>query len=233
MDNASLEAKNISTFYGRSQALFGVSLKVPSRGCVAVIGRNGAGKTTLMQSLAGELRPSSGEVLLRGTDCTSLSTEKRARFGLGYVPQNGNIFSGLTVLENLQLGGRFSSDNQAVMDLVLQLFPKLEARRKQKAGTLSGGERKMVAIARALLGKPDVVMLDEPTEGVWHKVIDEIGESLREIAKDKAVLLVEQHLGLAFSIADYCYVMDRGTIALEGPVEEIKRDPRLDKLLAP
>jgi branched-chain amino acid transport system ATP-binding protein len=228
-----LKAEMISSFYARSQALFDVSVAVPAVGCVAIVGRNGAGKTTLLQTLAGEVRQSSGRVCFGETDVSDMPTEMRIRAGLGYVPQDANIFPGLTVLENLKLGAGNVADQQARIEGALDLFPKLGQRLDQKAGTLSGGERKMVAISRALLGNPRLLMLDEPTEGVWHGVVTEISGRLRQLSSTMAVLIVEQHLSLALDLSRYCYVMDRGRIALEGPTDEVRADPRLELLLAP
>lgn len=228
-----LRAEKLSSFYARSQALFDVSISVPSVGCVAIIGRNGAGKTTLLQTLAGEVRQRSGNIQFAKTDVSDMRTERRINSGLGYVPQDSNIFPGLTVLENLKLGAGKVSDLKSRIDRAVDLFPKLGQRLDQKAGTLSGGERKMVAISRALLGNPSLLMLDEPTEGVWHGVIAEIGDRLKQLAEQMAILIVEQHLSLALGISRYCYVMDRGRIALEGPTDEVRDNPKLEVLLAP
>lgn len=233
MPEAILEAERLSSFYARSQALFDVSISVPKAGCVAIVGRNGAGKTTLLQTLAGEVRQRDGNIRFAGTDVSEMRTEQRVRSGLGYVPQDSNIFPGLTVLENLKLGAGKVADLRARIDRSVELFPKLGQRLDQKAGTLSGGERKMVAISRALVGNPRLLMLDEPTEGVWHGVIAEIGERLRQLSEEMAVLIVEQHLSLALGLSRYCYVMDRGRVALEGATEDIKASPQLEILLAP
>ncbi|MEI7967572.1 MAG: ABC transporter ATP-binding protein [Betaproteobacteria bacterium] len=232
-ENMLLEADGVSTHYGTSQALFGVSIKVPSRGAVAILGRNGAGKTTLLKSLAGDLPVSGGVIRFDGTDCTRLPTERRVRRGLGHVPQEQGIFAGMTVRENLLIGGMADRSGRDRMDEMIALFPRLGQRLSQKAGTLSGGERKMLAISRALLGRPHLLMLDEPTEGVWHGVIEEIAQRLEELTREMAVLIVEQHVQLALRVSQYCYVMDRGHIALEGPAAEVRDDPNLVRLLAP
>jgi branched-chain amino acid transport system ATP-binding protein len=231
-DRALLEVQDLCTYYGRSQALFNMSLKVPPTGAIAILGRNGAGKTTLLQSIAGELRPRKGRIVIDGEDCTHLPTERRAGRGLGYVPQQQSVFSGLSVRENLTIGAFANSDSHAI-DQSLALFPKLADRLDQIAGTLSGGERKMLAIGRALLGGPKLLLLDEPTEGVWMGVIEEIADRLTNLRKNIALVIVEQHLELALSIANYVYVMDRGRISLEGPADKIKRSPELLRLLAP
>lgn len=228
-----LTADRICSFYARSQALFDVSVSVPSAGCVAIIGRNGAGKTTLLQTLAGEIRQTSGKIVFDGLDISQMPTQQRSLRGLGYVPQDANIFPGLTVFENLKLGAGRTANLSERLDYAIDLFPKLGQRLDQKAGTLSGGERKMVAISRALLGSPRLLILDEPTEGVWHGVVGEISERLRQLSDSLAVLIVEQHLNLALDISQYCYVMDRGHVALEGPTDDIRSSPKLDALLAP
>jgi branched-chain amino acid transport system ATP-binding protein len=228
-----LLAEGICTYYGTSQALFDVGIAVPSRGGVAILGRNGAGKTTLLKTLAGDLRATRGSVRFDGRDATRMPTEHRVRLGLGHVPQEQAIFAGLTVKENLLLGAMAASDGRERIDEMVQLFPRLGQRMGQRAGTLSGGERKMLAISRALLCKPYLLMLDEPTEGVWHGVIDEITERLITLSETIAIVLVEQHVKMALSVAKYCYVMDRGHVALEGPSDQLRDDPELVRLLAP
>lgn len=218
--------------YGRSQVLFGVSLEVPARGAICVLGRNGAGKTTLMKTLAGELPAMSGGIAFDGRRVEGVAMEQRARAGIGYVPQENAAFSSLTVRENLQLGATLQRDKSGI-DQVLAIFPKLGNRLGQAAGTLSGGERKMLAIGRALLGRPKLLMLDEPTEGVWIGVIEEIAEQLQKLATTMAVILVEQHIELAMRVAQTAYVMERGRIALEGPVARVNDDPALLRYLAP
>jgi len=154
------------------------------------------------------------------------------RRGMGYVPQEQAVFTTLTVRENLALGAISQKDKSGI-DMVLDFFPKLGERLEQQAGTLSGGERKMLAIGRALLSKPKLLLLDEPTEGVWIGVIEEIAERLELLAKEISMIIVEQHVELALRVADYAYVMDRGEIALEGTSENIKDDPQLLRYLAP
>lgn len=227
-----LRVNDLCTFYGSSQALFDVGLSAPRRGAVAVLGRNGAGKTTLLKTIAGELRPQKGEVEIDGKPATRLPTEKRIRAGLGYVPQEQAVFGRLSVLDNLMIGAMSNRDKAAV-DRVLQIFPKLADRLGQHAGTLSGGERKMLAIGRALLGEPKLLLLDEPTEGVWIGVIEEIVDRLSELARDIGLVIVEQHLDLALRVSDYAYVLDRGRVALSGSSDDVRNDPQLLRLLAP
>ncbi len=227
-----LEVRGVSAGYGRSQVLFDVSLAANPRGAIAVLGRNGAGKTTLMKTIMGELGLASGAVLVGGRDLTHLSTDRRVRLGLGYVPQEYAVFGRLSVRENLEVSMLLSRD-RAGLNRILAMFPKLAARLDQMASTLSGGERKMLAIGRALLANPTILLLDEPTEGVWIGVIEEIAERLRDLAREICVVLVEQHLDLALSVADYAYVLDRGRVALEGPSAAIRDDSRLLQFLAP
>jgi branched-chain amino acid transport system ATP-binding protein len=218
--------------YGRSQVLFDMRINAPAQGAVAVLGRNGAGKSTLLKTIAGELPPMSGSIMFDGSDASSESTERRARRGIGFVPQEDAIFGRLTVRENLLLGAT-NQPNYDGLGEVLDFFPKLEQRLYQTAATLSGGERKMLAISRALLGRPRLLLLDEPTEGVWIGVIEEIADRLAVLARQMSIVLVEQHVHLALRIASYAYVMDRGSVALEGPAEQVRDDPKLLRYLAP
>ncbi|MFC0239185.1 ABC transporter ATP-binding protein [Rhodopseudomonas telluris] len=227
-----LHIRDLDAGYGRSQVLFGVSMSAPWRGGVAILGRNGAGKTTLMKAIMGELPVKRGQVSLDARDVTKLPTEQRIRAGFGYVPQDHPVFARLSIRDNLAVGALTNKDSRAV-DRVLEMFPKLGQRLDQAAGTLSGGERKMLAIGRALLSEPSVLLLDEPTEGVWIGVIEEITDRLVALAKDIAVIIVEQHLDLALRVADRAYVLDRGRVALTGTAEEVRNDPRLLQYLAP
>ncbi len=227
-----LEVRDLSAGYGRSQVLFDVSLAAKPRGAIAVLGRNGAGKTTLMKTIMGELGLIGGAVLVGGRELTHMSTDQRARLGLGYVPQEYAVFGRLSVRENLEVSMLMSRDRVG-FNRILAMFPKLAARLNQTASTLSGGERKMLAIGRALLANPTILLLDEPTEGVWIGVIEEIAERLRDLANEICVVLVEQHLDLALSVADYAYVLDRGRVALEGPSADVRNDSRLLQFLAP
>ncbi|MBR1153055.1 ABC transporter ATP-binding protein [Bradyrhizobium sp. JYMT SZCCT0428] len=227
-----LNIQSVDAGYGRSQVLFGVSMAVPWRGGVAILGRNGAGKTTLMKAIVGELPLLGGAVSLDGRSVGALPTEQRIRLGVGYVPQEHSVFGRLSVRDNLAVGALTNRDSQAV-NRVLEIFPKLGQRMDQVAGTLSGGERKMLAIGRALLSNPRVLLLDEPTEGVWIGVIEEITERLILLAKDIAIVIVEQHLDLALRVADRAFVLDRGRVALSGSAQQVRDDPRLLQYLAP
>lgn len=227
-----LDIRHIDARYGRSQVLFDVNLGIPWRGGVAVLGRNGAGKTTLMKTIVGELMPFRGDLVFDGRDIGRSRTEQRVRMGIGYVPQEHAVFAKLSVRDNLAVGSLLNRDPAAV-ERVLTIFPKLGQRLDQPAGTLSGGERKMLAIARAMLGDPKLLLLDEPTEGVWVGVIEEITERLIELAKEIAVIIVEQHLDLALRVASYAYVLDRGRVALQGAAADVRTAPELLRYLAP
>jgi branched-chain amino acid transport system ATP-binding protein len=228
---ALLDVRDLCAAYGRSQVLFNVSMAVPQRGAVAVLGRNGAGKTTLLKTIIGELKAAAGMITFGGRDAISLSTEQRVRLGLGYVPQEHAVFDRLSVRENLAIGAL--SARGPGIDRMLAIFPKLGQRLGQAAGTLSGGERKMLAISRALLAEPKLLLLDEPTEGVWIGVIEEIEERLKQLAAETAIILVEQHLELALRVSDYAYVLDRGRVVIEGSASAIHSDPKLLQYLAP
>ena len=231
-DQQFLEISHADAGYGRSQVLFDVNVSIPWRGGVAVLGRNGAGKTTLMKAIVGELPLTNGEMKFDGRDISRRPTEERVRMGIGYVPQEHSVFARLSVRDNLAVGALYNHDAAAI-DRVLAIFPKLAQRLDQPAGTLSGGERKMLAIGRAILGDPKLLLLDEPTEGVWVGVIDEITERLIALAKEIAVVIVEQHLDLALRVADYAYVLDRGRVALQGAANDVRHDKELLRYLAP
>lgn len=227
-----LEVQHLNAGYGHSQVLFGLSMLAPPRGAVAILGRNGAGKSTLLKTIAGEIEPMSGVVRFDQRHTADEPTERRVWRGLGYVPQESGIFSRMTVRENLLLGA-INQNDKSEIDRVLASFPKLAQRLGQTATTLSGGERKTLAIGRALVGRPKLLLLDEPTEGVWVGVIDEIAEQLAALAQSISLVLVEQHIELALSVAQYVYVMDRGSIVLEGPPAQVRADPNLLRYLSP
>ncbi|MBX5440823.1 MAG: ABC transporter ATP-binding protein [Solirubrobacteraceae bacterium] len=234
MSESLLEVEGLAGGYGASQVLFGVSFSVPARGTVAVLGRNGAGKTTLLRTLLGFLTPTAGTVRLRGRDVTGASPAAMVRDGVGYMPQERVVFPTLTVEENLRLGAAARPKGErASIDEAYALFPKLADRRRQRAGTMSGGERKMVGLARALLGRPELLVLDEPTEGVWHGVVDEILDALRAYADRAAILIVEQHLDLALELADTALVLQRGEIVMSGRPAQLRDDQRFLAYLTP
>ena len=227
-----LKVSGVHTFYGAIEALKGIDIEIGAGEIVSLIGANGAGKSTLLKALFGELPPMSGTIRFDGASIEGERAEQRVRRGIGYVPQEHAIFAKLTVRENLLLGCVRQPDRSG-MDYVLDFFPKLAQRLQQTAGTLSGGERKMLAIGRAVLGRPRLLMLDEPTEGVWVGVIEEIAGRLKQLSREMAVILVEQHIELALEVANHAYVMDRGHVALDGPAASVRVDPKLMHHLAP
>ena len=227
-----LEVEGLCTYYGTSQALFDASLVAPRTGGVAILGLNGAGKTTLMKSIVGELDSERGRVVMDGSDITKTPTHQRIRQGLGYVPQEQAVFGSLSVRENLIVGG-LTNPNNSDIDRVVEIFPKIGERMSQIAGTLSGGERKMLGIGRALLSNPRLLLLDEPTEGVWVGVVEEIAERLEEMTSEISVVIVEQHVELALRISSHAYVMDRGQVVMYGASGELPDDPNFMRYLTP
>ena len=214
MSNNYLEIKNLNGGYEASQVLFDLSFEIPKTGVTAIVGRNGAGKSTLLQTIMGFNKSTSGSVLFEGADLTNKSTYARTRLGIGYVPQDRPVFSDLSVRENLLIGAsRLPKKERTNLTPVLDIFPKLADRLDQKAGTMSGGERKMVGIARALIGKPNLLIMDEPTEGVWHGVVDEIQQRLIEYAKSNSILIVEQNLDFTIGMATQILLLERGVIS--------------------
>jgi branched-chain amino acid transport system ATP-binding protein len=227
-----LVVEHLSAGYGASQVLFDVSFTMPATGTVAVVGRNGAGKTTLLRTLMGYHSATSGTVRFAGSDVSSKSPSSRVRSGMGYVPQDGPVFPNLTVRENLIMGASIAPRGERKdIQKALDLFPKLADRLDQKAGTMSGGERKMVGIARALLGQPTLLIMDEPTEGVWHGVVDEIRLRLDEYSRDHAVLLVEQNLEFALAVAQWVILLELGEVVMQGSPEDLDKGGSLRRHL--
>jgi branched-chain amino acid transport system ATP-binding protein len=218
--------------HGSAHALFDIECAWPETGCVGILGRNGAGKTTLLRAILAQGVQVTGEVHLLGRDVTHLKTHERASLGVGYVPQERDVFPRLTVRENLRMGA-MRNGREADMTDVLGQFPRLAQRLGQLAGTLSGGERKMLALGRALLQRPRILLLDEPTEGVWHTVVDELAVTIERLSKSMLVVLVEQHIELVFDVASQCVVLDRGRIGLSDATPNIKTHDALHALLAP
>mgnify|MGYP006275331269 CR=1 FL=1 len=211
-----LEARGIVGGYAASRVLFGVDVEVPRSGTVAILGRNGAGKTTLLRTLMGYQAPSEGRIRFDGIDVTGRPPASLVRMGVGYVPQEQGVFAGLTVRENLQLGlGAGPRGSGARIDEAFALFPKLADRVGQQAGTMSGGERKMLSIARAMLARPRLLIMDEPTEGVWHGVVEEILAAMRGYGRDHAILLVEQHFEFALGLADHVLVLSEAAATVD------------------
>lgn len=222
-----LEVLDVETGYGDGQVLWGVSLAVDRAEAVALLGRNGVGKTTLLKTVLGHLPLKSGRVVYRGRDITRLAPHHRARRGIGYVPQGRGIFPFLTVEENLKTGlaalaGRLHPRAQRIPEAVFELFPILWELRAKRAGALSGGQQQQLAIARALVGLPDLLLLDEPTEGIQPSVVEKIQEALLWIRSELriALLVVEQNLDFVWGFAQRFYVMDRGQVVMGGKVRE-------------
>lgn len=218
-----LSVSGLTVGYGQSLVLHDVTLEVPPGNVVCLIGRNGVGKSTLLKAIMGLLRPRSGRVILDGQDLTSAPPHERARAGLGFVPQGRGIFPHLTVRENLLMGletGRVGSGN---LDQGYQLFPGLEAMAQRPAGRLSGGQQQQLALARAMIGRPRVLLLDEPTEGIQPSVVWEIERAVAAIREggDVSVLLVEQFVEFAIGVSDAFYVMEKGTIVSQGSSEQL------------
>ncbi|RKO66105.1 urea ABC transporter ATP-binding subunit UrtE [Desulfofundulus salinus] len=217
-----LNVERLTVSYGESIVLKDIQLQVPDGAIVALIGRNGVGKTTLLKSIMGLLHIKEGKVILAGEDITTYSTDERARRGIGYVPQGRDIFPYLTVYENLVVG--LDKRQSFMLEEVLNLFPMLKGLLSRMGGNLSGGQQQQLAIARALVREPRVLLFDEPTEGIQPSVVIEIERVIKSINKEKgvSVLLVEQYLDFALRIADYLYVMEKGQIVLQGETREIK-----------
>jgi len=227
-----LEISELSVAYGAIAALNGVSLRVGAGEIVTLIGGNGAGKTTTLRTVSGLLRAREGRVTFLGEDITKLAAHRIVARGLGHVPEGRMVFSNLTVAENLDLGAWLRKDRQGVegtRDYVFGIFPRLKERLRQTAGTLSGGEQQMLAIGRALMGEPKLLMLDEPSLGIAPRLISTIFEKIVEInrARGIAVLLVEQNARMALEISSRAYVLEAGRVVIEGPSGELRDHPRL------
>jgi branched-chain amino acid transport system ATP-binding protein len=229
--NPALEAEGLHTFYGKSHILHGVSLQVAEGEVTALLGRNGAGKTTTLRSVMGLTPPREGRVRIFGTDTTRWPTFQIAALGVGYVPEGRRVFQNLTVEENLkvplQRGGPWTSER------VFELFPRLRERRQHRARQLSGGEQEMLAIARALLLNPRLLILDEPSQGLGPLVVREVFRVVTQMREEGiSVLLVEQNVRMSLETADHAYVVDNGSIAYSGTTEELARDEERIEALA-
>lgn len=226
-----LELNHLAVAYGGIQAVKGISLTVDEGELVALIGANGAGKTTTLNTLGGLLRPASGDMRYAGRDLASIPSHERVRHGLALVPEGRGVFGRLTVKENLQMGAYTRPDRQLVaadMDRAYSLFPRLAERRDQLAGTLSGGEQQMLVMGRAMLSRPRLMLLDEPSMGLAPIMVEKIFAVIREISDSGvAVLLVEQNARLALAMASRAYVMESGQITLSGPASELAADDRV------
>ncbi len=222
-----LALANISVSYDGSRILRGVNLTVPERSLVCLMGRNGVGKTTTLKSIIGLVKTDSGQIKLAGREMENLKPDERARCGIGYVPQGRDIFPNLTVWENLKISlVVHGTKTNGQVDRVLELFPILKEMLQRKGGVLSGGQQQQLAIARALLTDPKVLILDEPTEGIQPNIIDQIGETLLKIKREGkiSILLVEQYLDFCLGVGDSFYIMDRGAIVAEGPISHLNDD---------
>ena len=220
-----LAIEKLSVAYGETQIVRDVDLTVGPGEVVCLMGRNGVGKTTLLKSIMGLLRARSGRIVFENKDLTHVSPDKRARAGIGYVPQGREIFPQLTVYENLQVG-LIANHRRDVPDQIYDYFPKLKTLLQRKGGVLSGGEQQQLAIARAMVASPKLLILDEPTEGIQPSVITLIGKVLEEIKRQGkvSVLLVEQYMEFASKLADSYYVMEKGSIVIRGTAAELDKE---------
>lgn len=229
-----LELRGVEVSYGQAKALNGVSLEVPEGRIVSLLGGNASGKSTTMKTILGLVRPEAGTVLLDGQDITAWPTSRRVASGIASVPEARRIFAPMTVEENLLMGAYTRRDKAAIRDdLAAQYdrFPRLGQRRRQAAGTMSGGEQQMLAFARALMSRPRLICMDEPTMGLSPRLVDEVLRAIADLNADLglAVLMVEQQAELALSIAHHAYVLATGNLVLEGPAAELLNNPRVQE----
>ncbi len=228
-----LKIENLHVRYGMIEAIKGISFEVNDGEIVTLIGSNGAGKTTTMHAISGLLKPASGSITLDGVELTKTPSHKIVTMGLAQVPEGRRVFAQQTVEENLLLGAYFRKDKDAIagdMNHVYELFPRLLERRTQLAGTLSGGEQQMLAMARALMARPKILLLDEPSMGLSPLLVKEIFRIIQDINKQgTTVLLVEQNARMALGIADRAYVLETGKITLEGTGKDLAEDERVRK----
>jgi branched-chain amino acid transport system ATP-binding protein len=228
---ALLEVHDLHTSYGAIKALRGVTFKVEAGQVVSLIGANGAGKTTTLNSISGVLKPSQGQIIFDGKDIRGWRSDRVMRLGLVQVPEGRRIIATMTVLENLQLGAYPRNDTNAIhqdLENIFARFTRLRERRDQKAGSLSGGEQQMLAVGRALMSRPRLLMLDEPSMGLAPMLINEVFKIISDIkSQGIPILLVEQNARKALQIADYAYVLERGTIVHEGTAAQLRQDSRI------
>lgn len=225
-----LQIEDLDVYYGAIQALNGVSLEVKEGEVVSIIGSNGAGKSTLLRTISGLIRPRKGTIRFKGEEIDCVSADKIVRKGISQSPEGRRIFTNMTVQENLQLGAFTRNDGEigADMDKVMDKFPRVRERLKQSAGTLSGGEQQMLAICRALMSRPKLLLLDEPSMGLAPNLVTEIFNIIGELHRDGVtILLVEQNAHRALEVADRGYVLETGTIVLQGPGNELLHDPKV------
>jgi len=220
-----LEVEDIHTYYGDSYVLQGVSLRVDQGQVVALLGRNGVGKTTLIRSIIGFTPPRRGAIRFKGTEITRLPSYQIARMGIGLIPQGRRIFPSLDVREHLEVVARPRDGSGWSMKAVLALFPRLRERLRNRGNTLSGGEQQMLATGRALVCNPDLLLMDEPSEGLAPLLVQELGRVIRELKADRiSILLVEQNLAFALGLADYVYILSKGKVVHASSPEELLRD---------
>ena len=220
-----MEVEDVHTYYVDSYILQGVSLQIPENTTITLLGRNGAGKTTLIRSLIGFTPPRRGRIMFKGVEITYLAPEQIARLGVGLVPQGRRIFPSLTVRENLVIAERGKGTSGWTLERIFDLFPQLKERALQLGSRLSGGEQQMLSISRALIGNPDLLLLDEPTEGLAPLLVNHLTDVLRSVKEEAlSILLVEQNLSFAQELADYIYVMCNGVIAYESSPEEFRKN---------
>ena len=228
-----LDLRDVHVHYGNIRSLQGVSLQVAEGELVALIGSNGAGKTTTLRTISGLLRPSQGAITFEGAEIQRASTDRIVALGISHCPEGRRIFGSLTVRENLILGAVSRSDHAAIAEdeeMVFALFPLLKERLGQAGGTLSGGEQQMLAIGRALMSRPRLLLLDEPSLGLAPLMVERIFETIAELKRQgRTILLVEQNVHHALDIADRAYVMETGRITLEGPADVLRRDPQVER----
>ena len=230
---AMLEVKNLEVYYGVIQAIKGISFEVNEGEVIALIGANGAGKTTTLQTITGMLSPAAGEIIFEGCDIPKIPGHKIVSMGMAHVPEGRRVFAELSVYENLKLGAYTRKDKQEIAETlakVYESFPRLEERKNQLAGTLSGGEQQMLAMGRALMSKPKIILMDEPSMGLSPILVEEIFHIIRDIsAGGTTVLLVEQNAKKALSIADRAYVLETGNIVLSGDAKEMMNNELIKK----
>ena len=230
---AMLEVKDIEVYYGMIQALKGISFEVNEGEVIALIGANGAGKTTTLHTITGLLSPKKGSVLFDGQDITKVPAHKIVSLGMAHVPEGRRVFAELSVYQNLKMGAYTRKDKDEIaktLEMVYKRFPRLEERKNQLAGTLSGGEQQMLAMGRALMSHPKIIVMDEPSMGLSPILVNEIFEIIKEVsAGGTTVLLVEQNAKKALSIADRAYVLETGKIVLEGDAKELMNDDSIKK----
>lgn len=230
---AMLEIKDVEVFYGVIQAIKGVSFQVNEGEVIALIGANGAGKTTILHSITGLIAPKKGQILFEGQDITTTPAHKIVSMGMAHVPEGRRVFAQLTVLENLKMGAFTRKDKEEIEESLIRVykrFPRLEERKNQMAGTLSGGEQQMLAMGRALMSRPRIILMDEPSMGLSPIFVNEIFDIIREVSEGgTTVLLVEQNAKKALSIADRAYVLETGKIVLDGKAEDLLNNDSVKK----